>query len=150
MSSSRALNKALQLLARRDHAREELRRKLLSRGFNLPDVEAALGRLQELGYLNDVELARRVALRLSERRGWGRRRLGWYLRQHGFPEEALEAALRGLAPEEELARRALARRFRSPLYGREEQRAAAFLQRQGFDWSVIRRLLWDEGGGDPT
>lgn len=147
MKARRALGKALQLLARREHTREELRRKLLDRGFEAGEVELALGRLQEMGYLNDAELAQRLALRLSER-GWGRRRLRWYLRRHGVPEEALQRALGGLASEEELARRALRRRFGTGPFS--SRRAASFLQRQGFDWTVIRRLLGDEGGGDPA
>jgi regulatory protein len=64
-----ALDGGLKLLARRAHSRLELRRKLQRRGFGTDDVEAALGRLTELGYLDDAAFARDLVRRRSTSRG---------------------------------------------------------------------------------
>ena len=48
-----ALDAGLRLLARRAHSRAELRQKLSRRGYEPGEVAAAMGRLDELAYLDD-------------------------------------------------------------------------------------------------
>ncbi|MFW5994880.1 MAG: hypothetical protein ACOCRN_02125, partial [Spirochaetia bacterium] len=48
---TRAYEKALELLASRDHARVGLVRKLRKRGFGAEAIEDALGRLESYGYI---------------------------------------------------------------------------------------------------
>ncbi|MBP1644059.1 MAG: recX, partial [Acidobacteria bacterium] len=88
-----ALDKALQLVARRPHFRAELRRKLVARGFDEDEVAAALGRLTELGYLDDAELAAREGERLRERRGLGRAGIAAELARKGAGPAEVDGAL---------------------------------------------------------
>jgi regulatory protein len=100
-----AYDKALKLLARRDHFRAELADKLRTRGFDADDVEAALDRLAGLGLLDDERLARRFAELRAVDRGWGPRRLELELRARGVDRDLAERAAR---LDDELRRRALA------------------------------------------
>lgn len=52
-----ALDAGLRLLARRAHSRSELRLKLGRRGYDEAEVDAAVGRLIELGFLDDAAFA---------------------------------------------------------------------------------------------
>lgn len=47
-------DKALYLLARREHSRQELQRKLLQRGFVLPAIQKVLDSLEHDNLLNEV------------------------------------------------------------------------------------------------
>jgi regulatory protein len=64
-----ALEAGLRLLGRRAHSRTELRRKLARRGHPEADIEVALGRLVELGYLDDRSFASGLVRRRGTVRG---------------------------------------------------------------------------------
>jgi regulatory protein len=74
---------AERILARRDHGREELRRKLLKRGFAPPDVDALLARLTAAGYLDDGKYAESLK-RFELGRGHGLNYVSAKLRQRGL------------------------------------------------------------------
>ena len=54
---------AVRLLARRDHSEFELRAKLKQRGFTAPEIDAAVERVKNEGYLDDE----RIKLRTIEK-----------------------------------------------------------------------------------
>jgi len=147
-----ALDKALQLVARRPHFRAELRRKLVARGFDEDEVAAALGRLTELGYLDDAELAAREGERLRERRGLGRAGIAAELARKGAGPAEVDGALAGGDADSELeAARAVGRRW---LAGRRPDAAALarHLDRKGYAGHVIFRVLRElipDAPGDP-
>ena len=96
-----ALKKAMDLLAARPLTESELRTRLSSGGKFLPsEVEEALLRCRNRGYLNDALLASDAARYLNaEGRGQGLIRKK--LRARGVSEENLSAALSGLSAEDE-------------------------------------------------
>ncbi len=136
-----ALARALDLLARRPHFRAELRRKLLARGFDAEETEAALGRAAELGYLADDRLAAEFAGELAARKGLGRAGIGRELVRRGAPAAAIEDVLAGLddASEVERAREA-AKRWARRGAG-DAATLARHLDRKGFARHVIFRVL---------
>lgn len=58
---SKIQEKAVQLLARREHARKELELKLRQRGFQIGLIHDVLDELEEQGYLSDKRFAREKA-----------------------------------------------------------------------------------------
>lgn len=94
-----ALDTALGLLARRDYLREELRSRLARKRYSEDEIDAALERCAELGYLDDLRAGRRYAELAATRRGWSPRRIEWELRRRGI-DEASAARLAVLTPEE--------------------------------------------------
>src|SRR5207248_10257013 len=96
-----ALDGGLRLLASRVHSRLELRQKLHRRGYDPVDVEAALGRLAELGYVDDGAFARGLVRRRSGVRG--PRALAGELPARGVDSAGVAKALEGGDAEGELA-----------------------------------------------
>ena len=62
----KAMNSATRMLSRRQHAVRELRTKLIAR-FDEETVDRVIARLQELGFLNDLEFAREYARQRFDR-----------------------------------------------------------------------------------
>ena len=139
MTSGSATGAALRFLGLRAYFRSELGVRLARKGFGPDDVEAALDRCAELGYLDDRATADRFVQLRAEERGWGPRRLAAELRQRGVGEGLAEEASR-LSPQQLAgALRAalrLAERRRSEGWwrvGRERARMVSSLVSRGFD-----------------
>ncbi|MFP5287762.1 MAG: regulatory protein RecX, partial [Thermoanaerobaculia bacterium] len=96
-----AYQKAVQLLGSRPHFRRELQAKLAQRGFPAEEIEEALDRLTEQGYLDDSKTAAGFVEQRLSRNHEGRVRLRAELAKRGAPAEAIEDALAGL-PEDDL------------------------------------------------
>jgi regulatory protein len=134
--------RALAWLARREHSRSELARKLeaAARAEGLDDpLEPLLDWLQAQGYLSDERF---VESRLNARAGrHGLRRLESELRRHGVDlTEAARGAL--AATEAERARAVWRRRFGTQAADpRERARQARFLLARGFDPQVVHRIV---------
>jgi regulatory protein len=153
---------AIALLARRDYASAELRRKLLQRGYAPDAVSQALAQLTENKLVDDGRYgANFVAYR--SRRGQGPARIRNELRRSGLADEQIEEAVKGGEDTPDflaLAREARRRKFGPdlPADRKERARQARFLQYRGFSTDHIRAVLEgapedsDEGaepGGDP-
>jgi len=145
-------DKAVQLLGLRPHFRRELEGKLARRGYPPEEVESALDRLGEQGYLNEAETARAFVAGRQSRGGEGRSRLKAELIKRGATGEAIDSALADLSPEDDLAtaREAAAKWSRG---GKSDPQALArHLQRKGFSSraivSVLREIPEGEGAAD--
>jgi regulatory protein len=120
----------------------EIRAKLAARDVPSALADEIVDEALRLGYLDDPELAGRLA-RGHRSRGYGRRRAATALRRRGIGAADAEAALAEAygGDEAELAATALGTR---PVGDdRERRRAVAFLVRRGFSsgvaWQVVRR-----------
>lgn len=82
---------ALRLLGRREHSREELRKKLRKREWPADRVEALLDRLEQEGALSDLRFARSW-VRHRAGRGLGPTRIRSELRQRGVAPEVVARA----------------------------------------------------------
>ncbi|HEX4956043.1 MAG TPA: regulatory protein RecX [Thermoanaerobaculia bacterium] len=142
------LEKATQLLAQRSHFRRELETKLAARSYPRAEIDAALARLTDLGYLDDAKTAQElVSLRLSRAGGEGKRRLAAELARRGVAREVGEAALADLDPERELA---FAREHATDFArrgGTDPLALARRLERKGFSARAIRQVM-DEVGSE--
>ena len=133
--------RALGLLARREHSRAELARKLAGRAESVEMLTAILDELEARGQLSDGRYAEQRTSTLARRYGSGRIRQE--LRAKGVDDALASAAVReAQADDLERARRILARKYREPAADREEHaRRARFLQGRGFSFDVIRQAL---------
>jgi regulatory protein len=142
---------ALRALARRAHARFDLRRRLLQTQHPPAAVDAALDRLSAVGLLDDERFATEYA-RAKARRGRGPARLVRDLQSQGVERRVAEDAVRqSLAAEgvdtADVARALAAKRARQ-LAGLapavRKRRLSAFLARRGFAaheiWEVVESL----------
>ena len=142
----RALDKAMDLLALRDHAAGELYQKLC-RKFDPHTAAAAVARVGELGLLNDAGFARRRAAELLRKRK-SRREILQDLAAKGIDRETAADALAALMPadgEEDpdlaSARALVERQYARKLAEGKTQQVMAALARRGFSHAVIRAAV---------
>lgn len=137
-----AYDKALGLLARREHSRKELKTKLRQGGYEGEEAAAALDRLGDQHYQDDDRFAE-VLLRSRIAQGYGPVRLRQELKSHGLAD----ARIRELLDESEVDWDASAASQLRRRYGgagtadpAERTRRAQFLLRRGFAAATVRRV----------
>lgn len=133
----------MDLLARREHGRVELTRKLRKRGAPDELIEAALQLLAEEGLLSEARyLESFIAYRA--RAGYGPQRIREELGQRGLARSDIEQALRdsGIDWFEQL-RETWQRKFAGQLPAdvRERAQQGRFLTYRGYSLEMIGRLL---------
>lgn len=132
--------RALGYLARREHSRAELRRKLAAHAESVEALDALLDELEKGRQLSDKRYAEaRVVVRSGR---YGNGRLAQELRQAGVDDEAIGLALAG--GEDEMARcRAVWQKKFGVLPGTlpERMKQERFLQYRGFSRESIRQVL---------
>ena len=137
--------RALKLLARREHSRAELARKLAIHAEDPAEVERVLDDFERRGWLSEHRVVEQlVHVRRSR---YGARRIERDLREKGVSEEAVSAALAGLkAGELEAAREVWRRKFggKQPRGPADRARQVRFLQGRGFDLEVILKMIKGE------
>lgn len=133
--------RALRLLARREHSREELARKLAFHAQEGEDVEALLDELVKRGWLSDVRFAEQ-SIRAKSRR-FGPLKLAQQLRAKGIDEETISRGFRAAAADGVSSMEAVWRsRFGVAAPDqRELARQARFLQGRGFPLEDVMRFL---------
>ncbi len=135
----------MRALARREHSRAELERKLAPHAESAEQLQALLDRLVETGLLSNERFAQSVVHRRAATRGAAVVR--HELRAHGLSDEAVAGHVAALVQTEfERARALWARRFGSaPRSLAERAKQTRFLLARGFSAEAARRVL---GGKD--
>jgi regulatory protein len=133
--------RAVAYLSRREHSRQELRRKLSAWCDDPAAVEAVLDDLAREHWQSDQRYAQAYAHRAAARQG-AQRILG-ALRQQGLADDQLDDLRDSLnATEADRARAVWARKFgQPPADPREYARQYRFMAGRGFSADCIRRLL---------
>jgi regulatory protein len=134
--------RALRTLARREHSRAELNRKLLPFAASQQLLDVLLSELEGRKLLSNHRFAEMRAHILS--RKYGAAKIRQDLKSKGVPDEIVET----VSAEGELERAAaiLQRKYRSAANTREEKaKRARFLQSRGFSSEVIYRLIRIDG-----
>jgi regulatory protein len=125
----------------RPHSRAELLRKLGRRGYTSDEIDSAMVRLQELGYLNDRSFAEGLVRYRSASRG--PRALSAELAARGIDRAQADAVVAGFDPEAQLA---VATRLAERLYARKPaggyremlNSVGTKLMRRGFSSTIVR------------
>jgi len=133
---------AMDLLARREHSRAELARKLRQRGAGAELIDTALERLSEEGLLSDERFLESF-IRSRANAGYGPLRIREELNQRGLPRATVERALADSPIDwAENLRELWQRRFATPpADARERAKQGRFLLYRGFAHEAVSRLL---------
>jgi regulatory protein len=140
---SAARNTAIGLLARREHAQAEIKRKLRDRGYDNELTLEVVDELTRRRLLSDERFAE-AFIRSRADRGQGPVRLRAELRQLQLPIEQIERQLAGAGVDwTDLARSVRLRKFgKHPASGLGERaKQVRFLQYRGFTAAQIRAAL---------
>lgn len=139
------LNRAMRLLAQRDHSEMELRRKLAAQDVSDAEIEQSIAYCHEYHWLDDAGFAARY-VRQRSRKGYGPQRIQQELSTKGVAQEHIRLALQqddiDWAP---LARKTLHKRFGDAPPGSWQERAKMqrFLLYRGFFQEDIQSAFSD-------
>jgi len=141
-SSATAFEKALALVARRDHGTEELRRKLAGKGYPREQVDDAIDRMVALGYLDDRRVLRQAAAAVFRRRKGLVAVRAWLL-SHGFERSLVDEFCTdcSAADDELVACRAAVDRLGGAGDGAARALLVRRLERRGFRPETIAKVL---------
>jgi regulatory protein len=135
------------LLARREHSRVELGRKLGVHTEDTAEVERILDELEARGWLSERRVVEQMVH--ARRSRFGAQRIERDLRAKGVSGEAVAGAMQDLKDGELGAAREIWRRKfggRLPRNQAERGKQARFLQGRGFGMDVIVKVI--KGGDD--
>lgn len=133
--------RALGYLARREHSRLELERKLEPHAQTSEELSSLLDTLEQRGFLSAARMVEQVIhMRKSK---FGSQRIVHELREKGIAENLIAAALPNIREtEQENARAVWRKKFGAmPANAKELGRQMRFLMGRGFTAEVIRQVL---------
>jgi regulatory protein len=136
-----AMSRALNYLGYRARSEKEVRDRLRRYGHGEETARGVIGRLEELGYLDDEDFARLVARQKARR--YGPRRISAELRRSGVGAElAAEVVDEEFAARSELeeARSVAAQRYNRGGSDAEARRVYGFLVRRGYSSEVCAEV----------
>jgi regulatory protein len=139
---------AVRLLAGREHSVEELRRKLVRKGYPPDTTEQVIQKLAGKRLVSDERFTSNF-IHYHAKRGQGPVRIRAALRQQGVADSQVEEALRCAEVDwVQLARGVRRRKFGAavPRSLGERAKQARFLQYRGFDAEQLRAAFRDESG----
>ena len=135
--------RALRLLARREHSRAELTRKLESAGSTREEINVLLDDFEARNWLSDQRFAESYVA--DHKAKAGSIKLAYDLRQRGVNDAVIETVLSEHRDSEfERAREVWQKRFSmAPINATEKARHIRFMQSRGFTSEAIRKALSD-------
>lgn len=129
--------KTIELLSRKPMSRREMEQKLYSWEAGEEETAAICDRMEELGFLNDAEYARRLVRHYSAK-GYGERKLKNELYRRGVPREYWEEALKQAENSDEVIDAFLAKKLDGKSIDRKDlKKVSDALVRRGFSWAEI-------------
>lgn len=137
---------SLRLLAATPKTRKELERKLLDKNFPEEAVQTVLTELETRGLLSDAAYAKNLAIRLTQVKPSGRRKLSFEMKRHGVPAKVQQEILSEMTEEDEAAR---AKELASHKWeqnaklerDKRKKKVFDFLLRRGFDFQIARETI---------
>lgn len=133
--------RALRLLARREHSRAELVSKLGQAGFPVDEIGPLLDEFEEKNWLSDRRFAESYVA--DHRARAGSIKLAYDLRQRGVPVSIVDELLSNIQGSElERARKVWQKKYGSPpVNGADKAKQMRFMQGRGFASGIVYQLL---------
>ena len=143
-----AAERALRLLARREHTRLELARKLGAHVEDPAEIERVLDDFTARGWLSEARAAEQLVR--AKRGRFGAARIRHTLTGKGVPQHLIATQLEALkASELDTARAVWGRKFKTaPATQAERARHVRFLQARGFSVEIALRVVRGDGADD--
>lgn len=132
---------AANMIGSRALSKKELTKRLIKKGAEEADAEAAADWLEEIGAVNDAGYAASV-VRHYGGKGYGTARIREELYRRGVDRALWDAALEELPDQAEILDRLIKKKCRGDLSDRREvKRVSDSLLRRGFSWSEVKDAL---------
>jgi len=145
----KAKETAFQLLSFRPRSAEELKRKLIKKGFSYLAIKRAIERVKELGYLDDRDYAYMFACSSIENKHWGPLRIQDALVKKGISQEIIKQTIAKIKEEYDISQVACSTldskfadlRFHQKPDKKTRNKAINYLRRKGFSWNTIFSIV---------
>lgn len=133
---------AANVLTYKNRSAASLYDRLLEKGLSQQDSAYAVGRLVELGFLNDGQYAESL-VSAYRAKGWGKTRIKQELKKKKLEQELIDSLLDDFEPDYDKMRKMIAAKLKGDA---APDRAALkcvsdSLARKGFSWEQIRKAL---------
>jgi regulatory protein len=143
---AKAKDRALGLLDYRSRSKAEVERRLTKAGFSDIIVTEVVERIESLGLIDDAQFSQSWVKHRVLDKAMGKRRIMWELRQKGVPSEVADEAMSSIDDEAEYeaATQSAKRRWQKDStsdLNAKRRKLIAYLQRQGFGWDTINRVV---------
>lgn len=152
-SFRRCFNAALTFLAYRPRSETETRARLQRRAFAEEDIDRTISNLKRLDLINDASFAGFWTENRTSFKPRSQRMLKQELRRKGVDAAVIDETLTSIDDEENAYRAAASKARSLPRtdYQTFRQRLGGWLQRRGFGYAVINRVVkrtWEEDEGN--
>lgn len=132
---------AANMISARPLSKKELQRRLVKKGAEEADAQAAADWLEDIGAVNDAAYAAAL-VRHYGGKGYGVARVKEELRHRGVPRELWEKALEELPDSSDILDALIRKKAREGLQDpREVKRVSDSLLRRGYSWGEVRSAL---------
>ena len=132
---------AANIIGSRALSKKELTRRLVKKGNDEADAQAAADWLEDIGAVDDVSYAASL-VRHYGGKGYGPARVREELRRRGVDRELWDAAMEELPEPEDILDKLIQKRSRGDLSDpRERRRTCDALLRRGFGWEDVKAAM---------
>jgi len=142
-----AYDRVVKFLSYRLRSENEIRQKLEQKGFAKPEIKQTIVKLKEEKLIDDAQFARAWIVNREIVSPRGRKLIFLELRQKGVDKELIEKTLRAeYDNERELSLASKIAEKKNKFYQKlpekeRRQKIIRFLQRRGFSWEIIRKVI---------
>lgn len=148
MSKNKIKKKALSLLSRRNHSKQELKYKLKNRGFSFAKIDEVLQELIEDGYLNDEKFAEEWIRNRIEKKPRGKALIKAELLEKNVDREIIDNKLDNLLSSEKAKEMAelLANKWLKKKREKDDktkEKLYRYLKNKGFSSEIINEIMTD-------
>ena len=132
---------AANIIGSRALSKKELTRRLVKKGNEEADAQAAADWLEDIGAVNDASYAASL-VRHYGGKGYGPARIREELRRRGVDRELWDDALEEMPDSEEILDQLIQKRCRGDLSDpKERKRTCDALMRRGFSWGEVKAAM---------
>lgn len=136
----KAFDRILRFIAIRSRSQREIEQYCRKKDISVEDCQVIIERLASLGYVNDDNFAKSWVRSRAVSKPVSKRRLQTELIQKGISSEQREEAL-GEYDELAALEQIINKKLRLTRYKNDKQKLIAYLQRQGFRFDDIQKIL---------
>lgn len=125
----------------------QVKNKLREKGFNSSEIKIAIEFLKEFNLIDDEIYAKNFINDYLQRKPCGKNKLSQELYKRGIPKDLIEKSIEKYFPDDmtySLANKAAEKKLGAISYKsieKQKMSLISFLQRQGFHWDIIKKIL---------
>lgn len=144
--AKQAVITCLKLLAASPKSGAELKKKLVSKGYDAGIIDQTLADLRAQGILDDTVYAKDLMARLTLGKAAGRYKIAFELKRHGISKKISDGLLETLSDEQEAERALEQARLKWTGWTKldpqkRKKRLYDFLIRKGYDFQIAQDIL---------